>query len=158
MKLKDLISNFGECEVPQELIDKFELLKKPKTIWNIEYNDLYNWIDEEGNINTLSWNEDEVDLNLRKAGNAFINYKEAAKEKERREVETLLLKYGGRRWFKKDGDNCHIWLMPDGCIRMGLVFSAPAQGLIYFDSKDEAEKAVEEIGEERIIKTLFEVR
>jgi hypothetical protein len=162
MKLKDLINKFGEYEVPQELIDKFELLEKSKskTIWNLAHNDLYNWINGEGDICSHHWCEDEIDLNIRKAGNAFLTYKEATKEKERREVETLLLKYGGRRWFKNreynyflradDNLSDNIWIDE---IRVWVV-----QGVIYFDTKEQAQIAISEIGAERIKNALFEVR
>lgn len=159
MKLKDLINKFGEYDVPQELIDKFELLEKhkPKTIWNLKYNDLYNWIDGEGNIGTHHWCEDEIDLNLRKAGNTFLTYKEAAGEKERREVEMLLLKYGGRRWFKKSGEN---WILRLDKHNQATRFEVgePYQGFIYFDSHEEAVNACEQIGNKRIVNALFEVR
>lgn len=159
MKLKDLINKFGEYEVPQELIDKFELLEKPKpkTIWNLKYNDLYNWIDGEGNIGTHHWCEDEIDLNLRKAGNTFLTYKEAVGEKERREVEMLLLKYGGRRWFKKSGEN---WILRLDKHNQATRFEVgePYQGFIYFDSHEEAVNACEQIGNKRIVNALFEVR
>lgn len=159
MKLKDLINKFGEYEVPQELIDKFELLEKPKpkTIWNLKYNDLYNWIDGEGNIGIHHWCEDEIDLNLRKAGNAFLTYKEAVGEKERREVEALLLKYGGRRWFKKSGEN---WILRLDKHNQATRFEVgePYQGFIYFDSHEEAVNACEQIGNKRIVNALFEVR
>ena len=162
MKLKDLIDNFGECEVPQELVDKFELLKRPKTktIWDLEYNDLYNWIDEEGDIDTHYWCADGIDLNIRKVGNAFVSYEEAEKEVERREVETLLLKHGGRRWFKEGGkENWFIaFNRSEGLFKSFYTIKDQQQGTIYFNTYEQAQKAIEQIGEERLIKVLFEVR
>ncbi len=160
MKLKELINTYGEYEVPQELVDKLELLKKPKskTIWNLAYHDLYNWIDGEGNIGTHHWCEDEVDLNLRKAGNVFLTYKEAAGEKERREVEALLLKYGGRKWFNQHNCNFHIGLDEWEEHLKAYLLVTPTQGMIYFNTKEQAEKAISIIGEQKIKETLFEVR
>lgn len=161
MKLKELMNMYGEYEVPQELVDKFELLKKPKskTIWNLAYNDLYNWIDGEGNIGTHHWCEDEVDLNLRKAGNVFLTYKEAAGEKERREVEALLLKYGGRRWLKNNMNNWYIAINYDShATYLNFTLQDQLPGTIYFDSREELIEALFKIGEKRVENALFEVR
>lgn len=174
MKLKDLLEQYGEYEIytdsPKHIEEAFKNLDskddgvlclfakkpKPKTVWELNNKDEHYSVTECGFIKHF----DASDFigYKRDIGNVFTTEKEAEKECERRKVETLLLKHGGRRWFEKDGNNYHIWLMPDGCIRMSLIYAAPAQGLIYFDSKDEAGKAIEEIGEERIKKALFEVK
>lgn len=157
MKLKELVEQYGEYTVPQEFIDKLEKLK-PQTAWDLTVGEEYYYA-YGLNVCKSNWgNSEAYDLERTLSGVAFLTEEECKADIERRQVEALLLKYGGRRWFEKDGNNYHIWLMPDGCIRMSLIYAAPAQGLIYFDSKDEAGKAIEEIGEERIKKALFEVR
>ena len=84
---------------------------------------------------------------------------EAEKDVERRKVETLLLKYGGRRWFKDDTPNYFIRVYENGgWLTSDWTNHSPIQGTIYFDTEKQAIDAIEEIGEDKIIEALFEVR
>lgn len=90
----------------------------------------------------------------------FPSKEEANKEVERRKVETLLLKYGGRRWFKNHKPNWFIALENEveDSPRTYNATSISKQGAIYFDSQEAVEKAIKEIGTDRIKEALFEVR
>lgn len=181
MKLKDLVSKYGEYEVIDETEFKtwnatlpeeksasiqFESREgiqirlepsKLETVWKLENGDKYFYICDFGYIGTSSWYECEPDRHKREFGNVFLTKEDAEREAERRKVETLLLKHGGRRWFKKaPSENFYIWLRQGG----GIVISDtnPVLGTIYFDSREQAEKAITEIGEQKIKETLFEVR
>lgn len=160
MKLKDLMDKYGEYTVPNELIEKLEP-PNPKTVWSLKDGDSYAFLEDDGCIIT---SEANLSVGLTKKrinnGNAFLTINEAENERERRKVETLLLKYGGRRWFKRDSAN---YFLEYDCESITLLDYTNSnrfawQGLIYFDTRAQIENAIEQIGAERIVKAIFEVR
>ena len=157
MKLKELLEQYGEYTVPQELIEKLEKPKQ-KTIWDLEKGNEYFYCC--GNkVYQAYWCNNEYYDQLRIiVGNIFLTKEEAEKEVERREVEALLLKNGGRRLFDGYNHNYHIGLDDYEKHLKVYILMTPTQGTIYFDTKAQAEKAISEIGEERIKKVLFEVK
>lgn len=157
MKLKDLMEQYGEYTVPDEWIDKLEK-PKPKTVWDLKDGDSHVWVDSFGEVDVddVKWEECECDRQARAVGNVFLTEEEAEKDIERRKVEALLLKHGGRRWFKDGVANWLIVIAKDGLT--WFIHNKPIQGVIYFDSEIQAEKAISEIGEERLKQALFEVR
>lgn len=166
MKLKDLLEKYGEYEVSETKGDwcdaghiTLEINKpKPNSIWELKNGDWYYCINVKGEVMSDVWRE--VVYPEREVGNAFLTEKDAENERERRRVETLLLKHGGRRWFKEHKHNWFIAL-ENGVEDNPRTYNATSiskQGAIYFDSEEAAEKAISEIGEERIKKALFEAR
>lgn len=157
MKLKELVEQYGEYTVPQELIEKLEK-PQPKTVWDLERGDRHCWVDITGAICTdVKWRDDEEDKLSRAMGYVFLTEEEANREVERRRVETLLLKYGGRRWLKKDDGNYYMRVNTYGSLIISCTLVG-TQGVIYFDTKEQAQNAIDEIGTERIKRALFEVR
>lgn len=179
MKLKELINNetflskYGDYEIVGDSYttvrknDKSQLVfdiqkPNPKTVWDLKDGDshYYYWIDGLGKVKEeYIWRDESADPNARDVGNVYLTKEEAEKEVERRKVETLLLKHGGRRWFKDDLLNYYLVLSENSeNLAVDWLKHGPSQGLIYFDLKEQAQKAIEQIGEERIRKALFEVR
>lgn len=163
MKLKDLLEKYGEYEIDlKTVVGKSEIESvvidltkpKPKSVWELEKGDKHFWIDGLGHI----WINEYIDLGARDIGNLFLDREEAHKEVERRKVEALLLKYGGRRYFDGHNHNYHIGLDKYEEHLKVYILMTPTQGTIYFDTKEQAKKAIQEIGEERIKEALFEVR
>lgn len=165
MKLSDLMDKYGDWHVDLKSVignDEIESVTidltkpKPKSVWDLKDGDVYYVIDSNGNVPTCyKWIGHGCDE--REVGNVFMTKEEAEHEIERRKVETLLLKCGGRRWFKKaPSENYYIWLRQGG----GIVISdtSPVLGTIYFDSREQAERAIAEIGEARIKQALFKER
>lgn len=154
IKIKDLMSTYGEYTISDELIEKLEP-PEATTVWDLPNGDTCYYIDVEGDVILSAWYEScrgERDI-----GNVFLTQEDAESDVERRKVETLLLRHGGRRWFKKAPlKNFYIWLHKGRVIVSAD--SCPAQGTIYFDSREQAEKAIAEIGETYIKNILFEVR
>ena len=174
MKLKDLMERYGDYEIREFDFEEafhrldndddisgicIDVLKKkptPKSIWDLVYGDKFISINAFGDITeNCIWEDTVFDEEMRSAGNVFLTKEEASKEVDRRKVETLLLKYGGHRWARKDVN-----------YRFGLQYNMvvickdmyPLQGAIYFDLEQEAQKAINEIGADRIKDALFEVR
>lgn len=174
MKLRDLIEQYGEYEVldngnPVMTATKKDVrgftdvlfLKKPKqkTVWDLEKGDKY-FYTYGNSVYYAYWGNSEYYDQLRTlAGDIFLTKEEAEKDAERRVVETLLLKYGGRRWFIKGKSNMFVhYDTRTKKLRYDLKTLLPVQGAIYFDDFEKLDKAVKAIGEERIINALFEVR
>ncbi|MDY3036011.1 MAG: hypothetical protein SOS22_07305 [Absicoccus sp.] len=135
---------------------KLELyIEKPKTVWDLKKDDTYYLIDIDGEVMNATWNNMYIDNDFRKIGNIFLTKEEAEFEVERRKIETEMLRLGGRRNFKFDGDNYGIYY----CDGINVVYycNTMYQGLIYFDTVKEAHDAIKEIGKNRIIKYVFGV-
>lgn len=167
MKLKDLMEKYGEYEV---VLSKREATNeimiegrkpKPKTVWDLTVGDTQYNINPHGIVVPLLWDGGFGDTSRRDFGSVFLTKEEAEKDVERRKVETLLLKYGGRRWYKDNEDNFVIRYATEEKMLWVDSVGLPVQGTIYFDSMGDAMNAMREngeIGAERIIKALFEVR
>lgn len=127
----------------------------PKTVWDLKEDDTYYLIDIDGEVMNAIWNNIYLDNDFRKVGNIFLTKEEAEFEVERRKIETEMLRLGGRRNFKFDGDNYGIYY----CDGINVVYycNTMYQGLIYFDTVKEAHDAIKEIGKNRIIKYIFGV-
>lgn len=165
MKLKDLISEYGEYEVYEtkgESCDGSYIMlglekPKPKTVWELKDGDRYYGVGAKGYTLSDVWREGcycERDV-----GNAFLTEKDAKKDIERRKVEALLLKHGGRRWLSHTIPN--YYLVVNGFNELyftSILSSQYPQGIIYFNSGSDVQNAINEIGKERIVKALFEVK
>ena len=163
MKLKELVEKYGEYDV---VLSKREATNeiliegrkpKPKTVLDLEDGDRYFIVYPTGEIGDVKFSDCQNDYCVVSNGNAFLTKEDAEREVERRKVETLLLKYGGRRWFNETSENYYMYYDLD-VIDCTNTYEIHYQGTIYFDTEGQAEKAVAEIGEERLKKALFEVR
>ena len=172
MKLKELLDKYGDYEINDFNIEEaFTELNtnddccgicikvkkpKPKTVWDLNNKEEHYAVTDNGFIKHFDYS-DFVGYK-RDIGNVFLTKEEAEQDLERREVETLLLKHGGRRWFDGHNHNYHIGLDDYEEHLKVYILMTPTQGTIYFDTKEQAQNAVSEIGEERIKKALFEVK
>ena len=130
-------------------------IEKPKTIWDLKKDDTYYLIDIDGEVMNAIWNNIYIDNDFRNIGNIFLTKEEAEFEVERRKIETEMIRLGGRRNFKFNGDNYGIYY----CDGINVVYycNTMYQGLIYFDTIKDAHDAIKEIGKNRIIKYIFGV-
>lgn len=162
--LKDIIENYSEelKHLPSSEIENLQALledikDKPKSIWDLdiaggkEYYIL--WTD--GHIDTDFFTSclDETKRNI---GNAFLTKEEAEFELERRKIEAIMKKHS--RPFKYEEDNYHLkYFYRSGsiCILNSWEFN---DGLLYFESKEIARKAIDEIGIDRLKKYWFRVK
>lgn len=127
----------------------------PKNVWELEDGDECYFINVNGSVLSGPWDGNPLQIGSRKTGNAFLTEKEALADLERRKIEAEMLRLGGRRNFKFDGDNYGIFYCEG--INVVLFHLAMYQGIIYFDTRKEAEDAIKEIGKNRIIKYVFGV-
>ena len=142
----------GECKIEK-------IPKKPKSVWDLTEEDMYYCI-HNGDISQYLFDSD-TDKDIRDLGNAFLTREEAELEVERRKCEAILLKYGTRDIRSLDDDTNKYYIIFDNSVDK-IIFPCcnymQNQGTIYFESKELALKAIEEVGEERLKKYIFNVK
>lgn len=117
--------------------------------------DRYYYFDDYDGVSFSTWNDIDVDITRRYFGNCFLTKEEVEFEVERRKVEAILLKYG-RRGFKYSEDNYYIFYERDeSSIVICCYESFQDQGVIYFDTEELCQKAIEEAGKDNIKKYIF---
>lgn len=135
-------------------------IEKPKTVWDLEKGDTFYVIDSDGDVMKGTWVGNRFENNCRKReiGNIFLTKEEALFEAERRKVEAEMLQLGGRRKMKRDEDNYYIsYDEKTGNFAYLMRIWVNVQGLIFFDTYVDVDKAVKAIGEDRIKKYIFGV-
>ena len=157
IKLNEIQAKYGEYLVDENKLKELLVKPEPKTVWDLKYGDSYYYLDSSGNVVCTYWGgcpDDEMTIAF---GNVFLTKEEAEFELERRKCEAIMLKYG-RRTFKYGKHNCFIVIFDKRMIiESAFNFNIYYQGTIYFDTEELAQKAIDEIGEERLKKYVFRV-
>lgn len=157
IKLSEIESKYGEYLVDEDKLKELLVKPKPKTVWDLKDGDEYYCLDNAGNINYITWHEDAYNLFQRKSGNAFLTYDEAKIELERRKCESIMLKYGRKTFKHKDENYLLLFNNINKEVEIETWSIFQFQGTIYFDTEELAQKAIDEIGEERLKKYVFRV-
>lgn len=137
--------------------------KKHKSVLDLKDGDEYYYIDTCGNvINTTYCITSLTDKKIIELGKAFLTKEEAKHEIERRKCESILLKYGTRN-FMSLGDKYtkRYYIGYDynaNKIEYYFRYFLGLQGTIYFESEELAQKAADEVGEDRLKKYIFNVK
>lgn len=153
--IRKLIDDNWE-DIKELIAQKAEAEQKLKTIWdfNSSDRDSYYYIDEAGYLRPDWFDEGYFEIR-RDLGNAFLTKEEAEFEFERRKVEAIMKKYS--RPFKSGEFNCMVKYDTDN----NMVFTSVARfhdlGVPVFASSEVAQKAIDEIGEDRLKKYWFGV-
>jgi len=157
IKLSEIESKYFEYLVDEDKLKELLVKPKPKTVWDLIKGDIYYFIETNGEVYSCHWLADEQDLSRREIGNVFLTKEEAEFELERRKCEAIMLKYG-RRLFKPRDYN-YLLRFDDDDKQAFVDFWRlnRFQGTIYFDTEELAQKAIEEIGKERLKKYIFRV-
>lgn len=127
-----------------------------KSIWDLKIADgeKYYRLDGEGDVDIEDFNT-KYDEQARDIGNAFLTREEAEFERERRKIEAIMRKYS--RPFKNNGDNYCLHFY--NCISISAGYNtAYNYGVPYFETKEIAQKVIDEIGKERLEKYWFGVK
>lgn len=143
-------------EIKELIVQKAEAEQKPKSIWDLETKDSkeYYRIEASGCIEYGCFDA-TYDEYIREVGNAFLTREEAEFELERRKIEAIIRKYS--RPFKNNGDNYCLHFY--NCISISAGYNtAYNYGVPYFETKEIAQKAIDEIGEDRLKKYWFRVK
>lgn len=164
IKIKDIIEKYAEYEIDEDKLKELLIKPKPKqkTIWELVAGDKYIFINSDGIAVSSVWSNYFYQVNRRATGNCFLTREEAEFELERRKVETELLRYGGTRDMMSIGnDNAHKYYIVyshfQDEVRIATLRCTQYPGNIYFKTEEDAQRAINEIGEDRIKKYLFYV-
>nr|DAN31556.1 MAG TPA: hypothetical protein [Caudoviricetes sp.] len=144
-------------EIKELIVKKAEAEQKPKSIWDLDtVNRIeeYYYITEDGEIETTYF-DSFYDEKIRSLGNAFLTIEEAEFEAKRRRVEAIIRKYS--RPFKNG--ECNYIVVCDTEDNMTFIRVAQFRysGGPVFASEEIAQKVIDEIGEDRLIKYWFGV-
>lgn len=139
-----------------------KIQQKTKTVWDLKSGDEYWYITLLGYVEEVSYQSDDEDINIIKAGNAFLTKEEAEHEVERRKCEAILLKYGTRDMMSLgDKYTKKYYIQYDYDVNKIMIlkhYSIGIQGVINFKTQELAQKAIEEVTEERLKKYIFNVK
>ena len=153
--LKKIIEDSWE-DIKELIIGKAEAEQKPKNIWDLKKEDgeEYYVLWTDGSTGRLIFNSqgDEV---LREVGNAFLTREEAEFELERRKIEAIMKKYS--KPFEKGKRNYYIYYAYARDKILIDIYYSVSDGIPYFESEKIAQKAIDEIGEDRLKKYCFGV-
>lgn len=156
MLLKELMEKYGEWSVDENDLLKIMDVPEPSNVWDIKDGNRYYYITDEGFTREDEWASRDKDYERRRLGNMFLTEEEVDYERGRLEIESLLLRYGGTRKFIEDGyivsiQKPFLWIA-EPC----YVGEWCNQGAIYFKTEEQCKNAIEKIGEDKIIKFLFQ--
>ena len=149
------------------LIGKYKIEKIPqkhKSVWDLKHGDEYYYIDMCGDVDITAFRNGTylTDEKIIKIGNAFLTKEEAEHEVERRKCEAILLKYGTRDMMYISDDDTNKYFICYNNYVHGIAVNnnqfVQNQGTIYFESKELAQKAIDEVGEDRLKKYVFNVK
>ena len=157
IKLNEIQAKYGECLVDEDKLKELLVKPKPKTVWDLEKEDIYYFINPNGGIYSCRWVADEQDLSRREIGNVFLTKEEVEFELERRKCEAIMLKYGRRTFKPRDINYIIQFDNDDKQVFVDFWRLNQFQGSICFDTEELAQKAIDEIGEERLKKYIFRV-
>ena len=143
-------------EIKELIAQKVEAEQKPKTIWDFNSNDRdsYYYIDEFGYLRPDWFDEGYFEIR-RDLGNAFLTEEEAEFELERRKIEAIMRRYS--RPFKNGECNYIVVCDTEDYMTFIRVAQFHYLGGPVFASEEIAQKVIDEIGEDRLIKYWFGV-
>ena len=143
-------------EIHEDLLEPY--IEKHKSVWNLKKGDKYYCLSEYCKISEFILDDTPFDKNVLESGNGFLTKEEAEFELERRKIEVKMLRLGGRRNIKICNDNYYITY--DHKTRNLAYLNRNwmhSQGIIFFDTYVDVDKAVKAIGEDIIKKYIFGV-
>ena len=160
MKLSEYIKKYGDCEVTDE-IDKC-IVKMPKTVYDLKDGDRYCYITADGELRFVSWQNDESDKNKLYIGNIFLTEEDAEFEVERLKVIAELKKYAkdfsDEEWKDNKTQKYYIVYRYSGDYIRSILTYTSKDNVLYFESPEKAQEAIDAVGEERIKKYYFGVK
>ena len=157
IKLNEIQAKYGEYLVDEDKLKELLVKPKPKTVRDLEKGDTYYFIETNGGVYSCRWLADVNDLCRREFGNVFLTEEEAEFELERRKCEAIMLKYGRRTFKPRDINYIIQFDNDDKQVFVDFWRLNQFQGSICFDTEELAQKAIDEIGEERLKKYVFRV-
>ena len=145
------------ADIQELIMEKAEAEQKPKSVWDLKKEDgeEYYLLWADGSTVRLIFNSQDDEV-LREIGKVFLTREEAEFELERRKIEAIMKKYS--RPFKYDEYNYYIeYYQNDNKLDISF-YNTIRNGVPYFESEEIAQKVIDKIGEDRLIKYWFGVK
>ena len=141
-------------ELKQRISELEEQVEEEQTF--PKYNDFYWYTNAKGKILCDTWEGFKFEKDMLAIGNVYQTENEAVFATEKLKVEAELRKFS--RPFKYGDWNFEIlWNNHENNIELDWSGYVVRQSVIYFESGEIAEKAIEAVGKERIKKYIFGV-
>lgn len=161
MKLNELMEKYGDYEVEEGFMELLEK-PKPKTVYDLKYGDRYFFLTASGIVQGGTWSNDSSDLNRGRIGNRFLTVKDAEFARERLKVIAELKKYAREfsdgEWKDNKTQKYYIvYRYSDDHIRSILTYTSK-DSVLYFESPEKIQEAIDAVGEDRIKKYYFGVK
>lgn len=155
--IKDEVKAFEERLRAKAEELREQMADKPKSIWDLDIRDReeYYYIFSDGDIGLDNF-DNCFSEKRRDAGNAFLTKEEAEFETERRKIKAIMRRYA--RPFVKDEANWIIEYQYQDKEIYAYWYGNYHAGAPCFESEEIAEKVIEEIGEDRLLKYWFGVK
>lgn len=123
-----------------------------KSVWDLKHNDKCYALYGDGDI--VEYGFKQVLEAFRESGNIFLTKEEAEFELERRKIEVVMRKYN--RPFKINRNNYGLYFHDSKSIYVGTLWAFNS-GIPCFETKEIAQKVIDEIGETKLKKYWFKV-
>lgn len=161
MKLNELMEKYGEYEVKEGFMDLLEK-PKPKSVWDLEEGDTYYYIDVYGDISDGRIGNDSSEDEIFAIGNVFLTEEDAEFAVERLKVIAELKKYAKEfsdgEWKDNKTQKYYIVYRYSGDYIRSILTYTSKDNVLYFESPEKAQEAIDAVGEERIKKYYFGVK
>lgn len=161
IKVSEIAEKYADYEIDEKELEKL-LVKPIKSVWDLKKGDKYFILWSEGEVEYCKWNGDKIDVNRRACGNIFLTKEEAEFEVERKKCEAIMLKYGTRDMMSLGDVDTKKWLIRynhnEKHLHLDYFNYLNSQGIILFASEEIAQQCIDEIGEDRLKKYIFNVK
>ena len=162
------VNEFLEQYKDYKIKDEEALLKllekpRPKTVWDLQDDDEYWWLYGDGTIGRSVWMGSTLDKDRRDIGNCYLTEEDAEFTRERKKVISEMKRLGGTEDMMSLGDE-------DDVLKFSIICNHKDKNLsivkyyyiqegpnIYFETKEQAQIAIDTIGIDRLKKYLFYV-
>lgn len=143
-------------KIKEEMVAEFnkrveELVQEEESVMIL--GEAYYYFNSDGTVYKDEWEDHLVDKGRLKVGNVFLLEEEALAEVEKRKVEKEIndfrspFIFGRRNWYLFMDENKQIFPIFD--------LDEVTYGVVYFESKEKVEEAIETVGIDRIKKYIF---
>lgn len=161
MKLNELMEKYGDYEVKEGFMDLLEK-PKPKSVWDLEEGDTYYYIDVYGDISDGRIGNDSSEDEIFAIGNVFLTEEDAEFAVERLKVIAELKKYAKEfsdgEWKDNKIQKYYIIYQYSGDYIRSILTYTSKENVLYFESKEKIQEAIDAVGEDRIKKYYFGVK
>lgn len=162
MKLEELMADYKNYEVKnKEALLKLLKRPKPKSVYDLEKGDDVWEFYLDGDHGLSTWCNTTYQIGKRDMRNIFLTEEECVKEKTYRQCKTLLERYANGYKWEKDRGNWFLacyYSQNDSRWVVTTYFDVTVMSdQIYFSTVEMAKKAIEEIGEFRILRDYFKI-